>query len=121
VWKRGRSYQDDLEKHLLVNLHELLVPLVDVGGLLPVVGILGFGGSGIVAVVLAPLDDLLEHDFGDLVCESVSCLWTGDAMMKLRSVNTDHGDGNGLIWSALDTHVLEHVLDKNGLLSNGAV
>jgi hypothetical protein len=34
-WSAGITYQDDLEKHFLVNLHELLVPFLDVGGLLP--------------------------------------------------------------------------------------
>lgn len=29
-----RAYQNNLEQHLLVNLHELLIPLLDLGGLL---------------------------------------------------------------------------------------
>lgn len=31
---KGITYQDDLEEHLLIDLHELLVPLIDVGGFL---------------------------------------------------------------------------------------
>lgn len=30
----GISHQNDLEQHLLVDLHELLIPLFDVGGFL---------------------------------------------------------------------------------------
>lgn len=58
--------EDDLEEHLLVDLHELLVPLFDVGGLLAGVGIVVLGGRGIVLVLGAPLEDLLEHVLGDL-------------------------------------------------------
>jgi hypothetical protein len=56
----GGTNQDDLEEHLLVNLHELLVPLLDIGGLLAGVGIVVLGGLGVVLVVFAPFDDLLE-------------------------------------------------------------
>ena len=51
-------YQDDLKEHLLVDLHELLIPLFDVGGALPRVGV--------ILVMLAPLDNLLEDGFVDL-------------------------------------------------------
>lgn len=27
------TYQNDLKQHLLIDLHELLIPLIDVGGL----------------------------------------------------------------------------------------
>lgn len=60
-----RTYQDDLKQHLLVNLHKLLVPLINVGGLAAVVVIIG-GALGVVLVVLAPLDDLLEDGLVDL-------------------------------------------------------
>ena len=58
--------EDDLEEHLLVDLHELLVPLLNVGGLLAGVGIVVLGGSGVVLVLGAPLEYLLENVLGDL-------------------------------------------------------
>lgn len=33
------TYEDDLEKHLLVDGHVLLVPVLDVGGLLARIGV----------------------------------------------------------------------------------
>jgi hypothetical protein len=39
------TYEDDLEEHLLVNLHKLLVPLLDVGRALAGVGLLIVGGG----------------------------------------------------------------------------
>jgi hypothetical protein len=60
------SYKNDLEEHLLVNLHELLVPLVDIGRLLARVGIVILGGGWVVLVVLAPLKDLLHDSLVDL-------------------------------------------------------
>lgn len=58
--------EDDLEEHLLVDLHELLVPLFDVGGLLARVGVVVLGRGGVVLVLGAPLEDLLENVLGDL-------------------------------------------------------
>lgn len=58
--------EDDLEEHLLVDLHELLVPLVDVGRLLARVGVVVLGGGRVVLVVAAPLDDLLHDCLVDL-------------------------------------------------------
>ena len=63
--------EDDLEEHLLVDLHELLVPLFDVGGLLARVGVVILGGRRVVLVLGAPLEDLLEDVLGNL-CECVS-------------------------------------------------
>lgn len=60
------TYKDDLEEHLLVDLHELLVPLIDVGGLLAGVGVVILGCRGVAAVMGAPLDDLLHDGFVDL-------------------------------------------------------
>jgi hypothetical protein len=60
------SYKNDLEEHLLVNLHELLVPLVDIGRLLARVGIVILGGGWVVLVVLTPLKDLLHDSLVDL-------------------------------------------------------
>jgi hypothetical protein len=59
------TYQDNLKQHLLVNLHKLLVPLIDVGGLAAVVIVIG-GSLGVILVVLAPLDDLLEDGLVNL-------------------------------------------------------
>jgi hypothetical protein len=43
-----------------------LVPLIDVGGLLAGVGVIILGDGGVVLVMLAPLDDLLENGIIDL-------------------------------------------------------
>jgi hypothetical protein len=64
--KIGGTHEDDLEEHLLINLHELLVPLLDVGSLLAGIGVIILGGGGVIAVMLAPLDDLLENLLIDL-------------------------------------------------------
>ena len=61
-----RTYEDDLEQHLLVDLHELLVPLIDIGGLLARVGIVICGSCGLSFVMLAPLDNLAEDGLVDL-------------------------------------------------------
>jgi len=58
--------QDNLEEHLLVNLHEFLVPLLNVGSLLTRVGVVVLGRRRVVLVLRAPLEDLLEHVLGDL-------------------------------------------------------
>ena len=58
--------EDDLEEHLLVDLHELLIPLFDVGGLLARVGVVVLGWRWVVLVVLAPLEDFAEDWLGDL-------------------------------------------------------
>ena len=60
------TYKNDLEQHLLVNLHELLVPLLDVGGLLAGVGVIIGGGRRVELVMVAPLDNLLEDGLVDL-------------------------------------------------------
>lgn len=64
--KIGRTYEDDLEQHLLIDLHELLVPLLDVSSLLAAIGVIVLGSGGVVLVMLAPLNDLLEDLFIDL-------------------------------------------------------
>ena len=58
--------EDDFEEHLLVDLHELLVPLFNVGGLLAGVGVVILGGRRVVLVLGAPLKDLLEDVLGNL-------------------------------------------------------
>lgn len=60
------TYENDLEQHLLVDLHELLVPLIDVRCLLARVGIVVSGSGGVTLVVLAPLDHLAEDGLVDL-------------------------------------------------------
>ena len=50
----------------MVYLHELLVPLVNVRSLLAVVGVVVVGGRGVVAMVLAPLDDFAKNGLRDL-------------------------------------------------------
>lgn len=57
--------QDNLKQHLLIDLHELLVPLIDVGGLTTRV-IVVTGAGGVALVVLAPLNDLPQDSFIDL-------------------------------------------------------
>ncbi len=59
----GDTYKDDLEQHLLIHLHELLVPLIDVRRLLARLVVILVSLSRVVAVVLAPLDHLAEHSF----------------------------------------------------------
>ncbi len=44
----------------MVNLHELLVPLLDIGCLLAGVRLIVLGLGGIAAVVVAPLNDFAE-------------------------------------------------------------
>lgn len=61
------NYKNDLKEHLLVDLHELLVPLIDVGSLLAGVRIIVVGLSRITLVVNAPLDNLVENGLVDLV------------------------------------------------------
>lgn len=70
------TYQDDLEQHLLVNLHELLIPLIDVGSLLSGVGIIVGGRRGIGTMVGAPFNDLIQNCLIDLP-KSVSIVACG--------------------------------------------
>lgn len=65
-WKKAGTNENDLEEHLLVDLHELLVPLVNVGGLAAGVDVIVAGAWGVALVVLTPLDDFLENGFVDL-------------------------------------------------------
>lgn len=65
------TYQDDLEQHLLINLHELLVPLVDIGGLATGI-IVVMGARRVVLMVVAPLNNLVQDRRIDLFesCQS---------------------------------------------------
>ena len=60
------TYQDDLKQHLLVHLHEFLVPLFNVGSLLTGIGVVVVCCRRITFVVNAPLDHFVEHTLGDL-------------------------------------------------------
>jgi hypothetical protein len=60
------THKDNLEQHLLIDLHEFLVPLLDISGLLAGIGVVISGGRGIVLVMLAPLNNLLENRLIDL-------------------------------------------------------
>lgn len=62
----AKTYEDDLKEHLLVDLHELLIPLLNIGGLLTSVGLVVLGLGRIVTVVVAPLYDLAEDGLVDL-------------------------------------------------------
>jgi len=95
--RRRATYEDDLEEHLLVDLHELLIPLINLGRLLAVVVLLLGGLSRIIAVLLAPLDDFLEHRFVDV------------------------GDGDSLFGHTAIADVLNQVLDQDGSFSDAAV
>jgi hypothetical protein len=50
----------------LVDLHELLVPLLDVGGLLAGVGVLVLLWGRVLLVVVAPFEDFAQDSFRDL-------------------------------------------------------
>jgi hypothetical protein len=60
------TYENDLKKHLLINLHELLIPLLDISSLLPGVGVIIGGNMRIGLVVLAPFEDLSKDALVDL-------------------------------------------------------
>ena len=89
--------KNDLEQHLLVDLHVLLVPFIDLSGLLAGLRVVILSGRRVVPVVLAPLDDLLEH--------------------RLADVGKRHRLGE----SGLKTQVFDQVLDEDGPLSHGNV
>lgn len=59
--RNGWAHKDDFEQHLLIDLHELLVPLLDIGGFLAGVGIVILCLKGVVAVMVAPLNHLAKN------------------------------------------------------------
>jgi hypothetical protein len=78
------TYQDDLEEHLLVDLHELLVPLVDICALLARVRVIVLGGRRVILVVVAPLDNLLHDSLVDLrVVSRMRKRWRGERIRTL--------------------------------------
>lgn len=71
--------EDDFEEHLLVDLHKLLVPLLNVSGLLAGVRIVVSAGWRVTLVVLAPLKDLGQDGLVDLEIRVSICgmmLWS---------------------------------------------
>lgn len=60
------THKDDLEEHFLIDLHKLLVPLVNVGSLLARVGVILIGSGRVTLMMSAPLDYFLENGFVDL-------------------------------------------------------
>ena len=61
-------YKNDVEEHLLVNLHELLIPLPDISKLHPSVKVIivVVNCGKVVLVVLAPLEDLAKDGLSNL-------------------------------------------------------
>lgn len=64
------THENDLEQHLLIDLHELLVPLVDISGLPARVFIIT-GAGRIALVMVAPVNDLVQNSSVDL--SSLAC------------------------------------------------
>ena len=60
------THEDDLKEHFLVDLHEFLVPLLNVCGALAAVRILLSGGGRVFLVVVAPFEDFAENGLSDL-------------------------------------------------------
>ena len=106
------TYQDDLEKHLLVDLHELLIPLVDVRGL--AAGVVIVTSAGRVALVVgAPFNHLAQNCLVDL--------HHGNQYYRncRRGIWKTHvGNGNSFVRLA---QVFEHVLDEDRTLRNIAL
>ncbi len=116
----GATHKDDLEQHLLVNLHELLVPLLDIRSLLPGVGIVIGRGSGVVLVMFAPFNNLAENSLVDLEIEQsvpLSCLGLKRGQDGPCAYIGNGDRGCELVFG----QILRHVLDQHGLLSNEAV
>jgi hypothetical protein len=89
--------EDNLKQHLLVDLHELLVPLLNIGCLLTRVGVIIGWGWRVVLVMFAPFNDLLEDGLVDI------------------------GNGDSLSESSILSKILHHVLDEHGALSDLSV
>jgi hypothetical protein len=103
----------------LVNLHEFLIPLLDVGGLLAGVGIIVLSWLGIVLVMLAPFDDLFEDRLVDLGRNGLA-IWRARHRIGIETregggayIGNRHRGADGLI-----AKILHHVLDEHGALGN---
>jgi len=88
--------EDNFEEHFLVDSHEFLVPILDVGRLLARIGLVIGSSRRIGLVMLAPLENLLEDGFIDI------------------------RDGDGLSSRSLG-QIFEQVLDEDAALSNLAL
>lgn len=107
--------EDDLKQHLLVHLHELLIPVINVRRLLARIGIVLLRGDWVVLVVLAPLENLAEDGLGDLPMMSASLL-----RQSVQSGIVAHiHDRNGFL--ARRTEILDHVLNEHAAFSNLAL
>ena len=53
--RRRATHEDDFKKHLLIDLHKFLIPLIDICGLLPGVAFVIVGGYRVVLVMFAPI------------------------------------------------------------------
>jgi hypothetical protein len=115
--KGGRTHQDDLKEHLLVNLHELLVPLLDVGGLLAGVGVVVLRRLRVVLVVFAPFDDLLEDRFIHLGGDALATAGSGKGRHDVLGMCAYVGDGDSSR-DRLLSEILHHVLDQHGALGD---
>lgn len=60
------TYENDLKEHFLVNLHEFLIPLIDIGGLFSGIRIILSGWCRVPFVMSAPLDHLIQDSLVDL-------------------------------------------------------
>jgi hypothetical protein len=58
--------QDNFKQHFLVDLHEFLVPLIDIGGFLAGVGVIFVCLGRVSTMMFTPFEDLLEDGFVDL-------------------------------------------------------
>lgn len=92
---KAATYEDDLEQHLLIDLHEFLVPFINIGCLLTGVGIVFGSSRRIGTVVSAPLNDFTE-----------------DGLVDVRNWNVFLKSGV--------SDVFHHILDQDRALSNVA-
>ena len=99
------AYQNDFKKHLLIDLHELLVPLLNISCLLTGVGIVVIGGRRVGSMVGAPFNDFVQYSFVDLRKRLAK-------RPKSRVCCTNVGDrdrfGKGLL-----PNIFHHVLDED--------
>ena len=58
--------KDDFKKHFLVDLHEFLIPLINICGFLARIRVIFVWLGRISAVMFTPLEDLLEDGLVDL-------------------------------------------------------
>lgn len=113
--------EDDLKKHLLVNLHELLVPILYVGGFLARIRVVVLSWNRVILVVLTPLEDLAQNGLRDLygpVSVRIQSVAGTDAMMMVESVAYVHDWDWLLAWR---TEIFDHVLDEHRALGDLAL